>query len=266
MSTSDPSDKLEQALSAIPATLRKRLVKTYGDLKKRALEGEFDAIGVRAGKLAEVLLRALQHLLTGSHTPLTSNLNNFKHQCELLEQTPAIAGPEGLRILMPRALAFLYTLRNKRDFGHAGGEVDANEIDAATAIRIADWCICELVRVSQNIPLEDAQLLCDAIAERQLPAVWNVLGRKRILDTSLNYREQTLILLYSELETGVPTEDLCEWTDHPNKANYRRDVLAKLHKARLIEWDRDTEMAVLSPTGVAEVEELILPRIGGRKH
>jgi hypothetical protein len=260
MSTRKPNLSLEHALSAIPAPLRKRLLKTYADLKKRILEGEFDAIGVRAGKLAEVLLRALQHLLTGQYTPLSGNLNNFKRECELIEATPVTSGSDGLRILMPRALSFMYTLRNKRDFGHVGGEVEANEIDAATATRLADWCICELIRVSQNIPLEDAQLLCDAIAERQLPRVWNVLGRKRVLDTSLNYREQTLLLIYSELETGVPTEDLFQWTEHPNMANYRRDVLSRLHKARLIEWDRETEMAILSPLGVAEVENAILSR------
>src|SRR6185369_4334658 len=98
----------------------------------------------------------------------------------------------GLRILMPRALVFLYSLRNKRDFGHAGGEVDANQIDSSTAVRLADWCMCELIRVSHTIPMEDAQLICDAISERELPVVWSVLGRKRVLDTSHGYREQTL--------------------------------------------------------------------------
>ena len=171
MSTSARSFPLEQALSSIPSPLRKRLIKTYVDVKNRLLEAQFDAIGVRVGKLAEILLRVLQHLLTGIYTPLSSNLGNFKRECELLENAPTTSGPEGLRIIMPRALSFMYTLRNKRDFGHAGGEVEANSIDAGTASRLADWCICELVRVSRNIPLEEAQLLCDAITERQLPKV-----------------------------------------------------------------------------------------------
>jgi len=261
MNTNGPDLILQRALGTLPATLRRRVIKAYADLKTRALEGEFDAIGVRAGKLAEVLLRVLQHSLTGTFTPLSTKLGNFKRECELLEKTATTAGPDGLRVLMPRALSFLYTLRNKRDFGHAGGEVDANEIDAVTATRLADWCICELVRVSQNIPFEDAQAICDAIAQRQLPEVWNVLGRKRVLDTSLSYREQTLLLLYSELETGIPTEDLFDWTEHANKARYRRDVLKRLHTTRLIEWDRETEMAILSPTGVEQVESSILPKL-----
>lgn len=261
MNTKHPSVSIEKALSPVPDPLRKRLLKNYSTLKNTALEGHHDAIGHQAGKLAEVLLRILQHALTGTHTPLSKGLGNFKSECEKLENTPRSAGPEGLRVLMSRALIFLYTMRNKRDFGHAGGEVDANEIDALTAMRVADWCMCELIRTCQTIPLEDAQLLIDAIAERTLPVVWNVLGRKRVLDTTLSYRDQTLLLLYSEIETGIPTEDLFEWTGHSHRTNYRRDILARLHNARLIEWDRESEMAVISPTGVEEVEKIIIPKV-----
>ena len=249
---------LDVALSSIPAILRKRLIKNYSTLKNQALEGQHDTIGHQAGKLSEVLLRILQHILTGTFVPLSQNLSNFKGECEKVEQTPKTAGPEGLRLLMPRAMVFMYTLRNKRDFGHAGGEVDANEIDAFTAMRMADWCLCELIRVCHQVPLEDAQLLCDAIAERKLPVIWNVLGKKRVLDTSLSYRDQTLLLLYSEIEAGVPTEDLFEWTEHSHRTNYRRDILAKLHKARLIEWDKEVEMAIISPSGIKEVEDSLL--------
>ncbi len=259
MSTEQPKLNLEQALRSLPSPLVKRIIKTYSTIKNEALESQYDTIGHQSGKLAEVLVRALQHLLTGTYTPLSVGLGNFKAECEKIEQTPKTAGPEGLRLIMPRALLYLYTLRNKRDFGHTGGEVDANQIDALTAVRVVDWCISELIRVSKRIPIEDAQLLCDAIAERRLPVVWNVLGRKRVLNTSLAYRDQVLLLLYSELEKGVPTEDLFSWTEHSHRANFRRDVLSKLHKERLIEWDKEVEMAILSPTGVREVESRILP-------
>jgi hypothetical protein len=258
MSTDSPSSNLDVALGLLPANLRKRLIKNYGALKAPALENHIDAIGHQAGKLAEVLVRVLQHVLTDSSTPLTSGLSNFKGECERLENLPRTAGPEGLRLLMPRALIFLYSLRNKRDFGHVGGEVDANRIDALTAVRLADWCMCELIRVSHSIPLEDAQTLCDAIAQRKLPVVWEVLGRRRILNTSHGYKDQTLLMLYSDLGVAVPTEDLFEWTDHSDRSHYRRDVLGRLHKARLIEWDRETEMAIISPSGIEDVEKRLL--------
>jgi hypothetical protein len=74
-----------------------------------------------------------------------------------------------------------------------------------------------------------------------------VSGKKRVLDSSLGYKEQTLLLLYSEPETAVPAEELFEWTEHPLMKNYRRDVLNKLHADRFIEYDRESEMITLSP-------------------
>jgi hypothetical protein len=106
--------------------------------------------------------------------------------------------------------------------------------------------------------LEEAQAILDAITERQLPDVWSVIGKKRVLRPELDYKSQTLLILYSDPDSLVPAEDLCAWTEHPNLSNYRRDVLRPLHAGRLIEYDRDTEMVTLSPTGAAAVEDTIL--------
>lgn len=261
MSTNGTHSRLEQALATIQTDLRKRLLRNYATLKNSALQPHHDSVGHQAGKLAEVLLRILQQMLAGVSTPLSAGLSDFKGECEKLERVAKSAGPEGLRILMPRALAFLYTLRNKRDFGHVGGEVDANEFDAATAVRLADWCMCELVRVCHSVPLEDAQEICDSIVERQMPMTWTVLGRKRILDPSLSYRDQALLLLYAETDAAVPCEDIFEWAEHPQRSNFNRDVLTKLHKDRLIEWDRETDMAIISPTGIREVEGTVIAKV-----
>lgn len=258
-STAKPEVTLDVALSGISTTFRARLLKAYNGLKTAYLDGNFDACGLRAGRFCEVLLRWAQEQLTGACTPFGTKLSNFKDECDKLERTPTSAGHESVRILLPRALSLLYTLRNKRGIGHEGGDVDANEIDAATAVRIADWCVCELIRLHYSISLEEAQGICDAITERQLPQIWDVFGKRRVLDTKLSYAQQTLLLLYSNPES-VPMEDLFSWTEHSNSAVYRRDVLTPLHKARLIEYDRDTEMVAISPSGVAKVEAELLSR------
>lgn len=260
MSTAKPEVTLDIALAGISAAFRGRLLKAYNGLKTAYLDGNFDACGLRAGRFCEVLLRWAQEHLTGAYTPFGTSLTNFKAECNKLEQTPKSAGHESIRILLPRALSFLYTLRNKRGIGHEGGDVDANEIDAATAVRVADWCVCELIRLHYTISLEEAQGICDVIAERQLPQIWDVFGKRRVLDPKLNYAQQTLLLLYSSPELAVPMEDLVSWTEHSNAAVYRRDVLTRLHKARLIEYDRDIQMAAISPNGVAKVEEELLAR------
>jgi hypothetical protein len=260
MSTAASEPTLEAALSSIPAALRSRLLTRYRDLKAAYVNAQYDACGLRAGRLCEVLVRVLQHKLTATYTPFGTKLGQFDRECLKLEKLPQTTGVEGLRVIMPRALNFLYTLRNKRGIGHEGGDVDANEIDAATAVRVADWCISELIRVVHAISLEEAQALLDAIAEREVPQVWSVANAKRVLDPSLSYREQTLLLLYSE-PGPVPIEDLLEWIEHPRMSNYRAHVLLPLHRTRLIEYDRETETALLSPTGAERVDEEIVPKL-----
>lgn len=263
MSTAPSEPTLETALSRIPAALRSRLLTRYSELKAAFVNGQYDACGLRAGRLCEVLLRVLQNELTGSYTPLGTRLGRFDQECDRLESLPQTAGVDGLRVIMPRALNFLYTLRNKRGIGHEGGDVDANEIDAATAVRIADWCISELIRVVHAISLEEAQALLDAIAEREVPQVWSVANAKRVLDPSLNYREQALLLLYAA-QAPVAVEDLFAWIEHPRMSNFRAQVLGPLHRERLIEYDRETETAVLSPTGAERVDEQIVPKLRRR--
>ena len=187
-----------------------------------------------------------------------TKIPNFKNAAEALEQAPVVKAPEGIRILVPRVLSFLYTLRNKRGIGHEGGEVDANQIDASASVRIADWCVCEIVRVYHALSLEEAQTLCDAIVTREFPRVWHVFGKKRVLDRSLSYGDQTLLLLYSDPNSAVATEDLISWTEHSNPAVFRRDVLTKLHKERHVEWDRETQMVLIGPKGIARVETSLL--------
>ena len=258
MSTAQPDISISDALAGIPGTFRGRVIKTYDGLKTAFIDSNFDACGLRAGRLSEVVLRWAQNELTGSYTPFGSRLGNFKVECDKLERTARSAGPESVRVLIPRALSFLYTLRNKRGIGHEGGDVDANEIDAATAVRVADWCVCEMIRLNYTISLEEAQAVCDAIAERRLPQVWSVFGKKRVLNPKLSYTQQTLLLLYSNPETAIPVEDLISWTEHSNPSIYRRDVLRRLHRERKIEFDAEMQMVVILPPGVAKVEDELL--------
>lgn len=263
MSTATSSLTLDDALKAIDTGFRSRLLKSYRGLKAAYRERNFDSCGLRAGRFCEVLLRWVQSEVTARHTPFGVKIGNFKDECARLETMPAASGHDSVRILIPRALNFLYTLRNKRGIGHEGGDVDANEIDASVAVRIADWCICELVRLKYAISLEEAQAVCDAVAQREVPTVWEVLGKRRVLIAGLNYSEQTLLLLYSTAESSVPAEDLIEWTEYSNPRLYRRDVLRRLHRARLVEYDEDLEVVVLSPNGVERVETVLLAKRDG---
>ncbi|MEL7024142.1 MAG: hypothetical protein AAGL69_10380 [Pseudomonadota bacterium] len=258
MSTSSPELlTLDAALAAIPKKLRTKLVKFYSELKKAFVKGDYDSCGTRSGKFCETLIRVLQNMLEGKHDPFGKQVNIYT-EARRLEQLSKTVGPEPLRVFVPRALCFLYTLRNKRGFAHVGGDVDADKIDAATCVRVADWCLCELIRVVHALSLEEAQAIIDAIASREIPEVWAVAGKRRVLRNDLGYKEQTLLLIYTDVEEAVLIEDLFEWTEYSRMDNYKTRILKPLHDKRLIDWDKETDTVVISPTGVAEVEDKIL--------
>ena len=258
MSTSRPSTpSLEDALSAVPRRFRSRLIKHHGDLKRAYRRGEYDACGARAGKLCETLIRYIQDAVGGQSTPFGRGVNIY-NESRRLESLPAVSGAEALRLFIPRALCFLYTLRNKRGFAHVGGDLDSDPIDAATCVRVGDWCICELIRVVHGLSLEEAQALVNTLAAREMPEVWSVAGKKRVLRAGLSYQEQVLLLLYSEVADGVLVEELFAWTEYSRLDQFKRRVLGPLHAERAIEWDRESDFAVISPSGVVKVEDRIL--------
>jgi hypothetical protein len=52
----------------------------------------------------------------------------------------------------------------------------------------------------------------------------------------------------------VPEKDLCKWAGHSNSTVYRRDVLRKLDREALVDYDGDDNTVVISPTGMRRVE------------
>jgi hypothetical protein len=250
--------ELEAALGAVDQHFRQRIIKAYLHLRAAYASGEYDAAGLRAGVFSEAVVRLLQQELTGMHTPFGNNLHNFADICRDFEKADKTKGHESIRIIIPRCLLFIYTLRNKRGIGHIGGEIEANEIDAATMLRAADWCISEMIRIYHKLSIEEAQCILDAIALRQTSQIWSVGGKHRVLNPTLSYSDQTLLLLHSTNEYAVPIEELADWVEHPRLREYKANVVNQLHKKRVVEWDRGSDTVILSPTGIKYVEEHLL--------
>ena len=211
MSTRKTESPLEQALANVPAQFRKRLITTYEQLKRNQSEGRDVSIGQDAGKFCEVVVRLIQHATTASFTPFGTRITNFADECRKLVASPAASAPEALRVVVPRALVFMYTMRSKRGIGHVGGDVEANRIDAATFARVADWVVCELIRIYHSLSLEEAQEIVDGLAIRHLPDIWEVDGKRRVLRPGLSASQEALLILYADPTGFVLVEDLCEW-------------------------------------------------------
>jgi len=258
LSTSKSNSPLNAALARIPAKFQKRIILTYLEHKQRHKEGKYGPAGIAAGKFSETILRFLQYQLTSSHIPFNQKIPNFANECQKLIQLSKTSGTESERIVIPRALVFIYTLRNKRGIGHIGGDVDANPIDSITIARIANWIICELIRIHHNLSLEEAQAIVDALSTRDIPVIWEVAGKKRILKNNLDFKQQVLLLCYQDSQNGVLVEDLLQWTEYSNPVMFRKSVLVPLHQNRKVEYDKESEIIYISPFGIKEVEEVIL--------
>lgn len=261
MNTPKNRSPLKDALAGIPSQFRDKLIDAYERLKRDHAEGRYDSAGLAVGRLCEVVIRLLQHKVTGTFTPFGTKIVNFTDECRKLETSPSGAAIESLRVVIPRGLNFLYTMRNKRGIGHVGGDVEANRIDSVTLARLADWILCELVRIYHGLSLEEAQDLLDTMAQRDLPDIWEVGGKKRVLRKGLTATQQALLILYSEPSSFVFTEDLCSWIEYSRPSMFKRNILRPLHRKRLIEFDQESEIVYLSPLGIQEVEKGILGKI-----
>jgi hypothetical protein len=258
MNTGSPNPVLAAALANVRSTFRSRLIQIYLDLKKNCAETRYEGAGLAAGKFCEVVLRSLQERVHGSFTPFGTKINNYAEECRKLIISPNTAGNESERVVLPRALAFLYTMRNKRGIGHVGGDVDANAIDIAAMAKTADWIVCELIRINHGLSLEEAQDIVDGISVRQLPTIWEVSGKKRVLKEGLKAKDQALLLLYSSQNSAVLLEDLCEWIEYSNPRMFKSAIIRELHKQRFLEFDQESESIILSPKGVEYVEENLI--------
>lgn len=258
MSTSSSNPILDSALNNISKDFRSKIITSYLELKKRASEAQYDSAGLSAGKFCESVFRLLQQEITGTYIPFGKTIPNMADECRKLIASPATSAIESIRIIIPRALIYLYTLRNKRGIGHVGGDVDANKIDLSTIISIADWIICELIRIYHKLSLEEAQDIIDGLSYKTIPIIWEIAGKKRVLKPELSAQEKTLLLLYSETDLGILVEDLCEWIEYTNLAQFKSKVLNVLHKKKFIEFDKQDGVVYLSPLGARFTEQKLI--------
>lgn len=253
-----PTTVLTSVFGGLPETLRDELLRAFGEIVKNFRERRWEPAELNGGKLSEVVYSILKGHADGKYPTRAKKPRNMLDACRKLE-TDAPAAPRSIRIQIPRMLIALYEIRSNRNVGHVGGDVDPNHMDAACVLHMAKWVVAELVRVLHNVDTEAASEIVDSLVERETPLIWEVNGRKRVLEPRLSMRDTTFLLLHQS--TGAVAEaDLVSWTEHSNPSVYRRDVLRPAHRQRYVEYDEDKRTVQLSPRGIEYVEEALLPK------
>jgi hypothetical protein len=252
-------------LSGLPSGLRGPLLQTFREIATNYFERRWEPSELKGGKFCEVVYSVASGSLIGALPQSPSKPQNMRDACRALEDTPKNAGLVGdrsFRILIPRLLIGLYEIRNNRGVGHVGGDVDPNFMDATVVFNSASWILAELVRIFHGTSTSVAQEAVDGLVERRVPLVWEVENTKRVLDAKMSIRNQVLVLLV-RAPAWESEKNLVEWTEYSNSSVFRTKVLGPLHKSRMIEHDKKTQRARISPLGIKEVEQNILPLSDG---
>ena len=138
-------------LGAIPAGLRKELTDQFDKIVENFRLQKWEASELNAGKFCEVVYSILKGLADGKYPSKATKSRNMVIACAALESAMPATEPRGLRIQIPRMLVALYEIRNNRNVGHVGGDVDPDHMDAVCVLAMCRWIMAELVRVFHNV-------------------------------------------------------------------------------------------------------------------
>jgi hypothetical protein len=243
---------ITKVLSALPIGLRTPLLSEYDSLVTNYSEQKWTAAELSGGKFCEIVYTILDGYAKGTYPAKPSKPSNFVEACRRLENNSGV--PRSFQILIPRLLPPLYEIRNNRNVGHVGGDVDPNHMDATTVLAMVAWVMAELVRVFHATSVGEAQEIVDSIVERPVPLIWQSGQVKRVLNPKLKLREQVLVLVGS-CAGPVDLTSLQDWTECKNRTYFNK-VIGALHKSRLIEASDGSTLRLLPP-GTATVSQII---------
>ena len=249
---------MPKLLGVVPQSLEDEFLEKFREIERNFRERRWEPAELNGGKLSEVAYCILRGHVDGSFPTKSSKPGNFYDACLDLGKASPTFG-RSVRIQIPRMLIGLYEIRNNRNVGHVGGDVDPNHMDAVCVLHMAKWVVSELVRVLHGIPVAQATEMVEALSEREVSLIWDTGSVRRVLDNSLSMIEKTLVLLYSS-PGPLSDAELLRSLEHSNSSVFRRDILRKAHKGRLLEYDAASRLVKISPLGARRVEAEILPK------
>ncbi|WP_314325751.1 hypothetical protein [Paenarthrobacter ilicis] len=242
------------AVVALPLGLATDVLSAFTEVVNNFEQHRWEPSELNGGKLCEAVFTAVEGYLSGSYADRSSKPRNMVQACQSLEQKYPQA-VRSARIQIPRMLVALYAIRNNRGVGHAGGDVDPNQMDATVVLYMSKWLVAELVRLLHTCSTQEAADVVEELVERQIALIWQRGDKKRVLQPGLSRKEQLLLLLAGV--TDATESEVIRWMEDSNKHNLRNQTLRPLHKARWIEFDEGDSTVRLLPPGIEEAEKLI---------
>jgi hypothetical protein len=228
----------------------------FDEIVANFAEHRWTAAELSGGRFCEIVYTILDGHASGTYAASPAKPADFVGSCRQLEKNKSV--PRSFQILIPRLLPALYEIRNNRNVGHVGGDVDPDYMDSSAVLSMASWILAELVRVFHGVTTDEAQRVVAELSERRVPLVWRSGDIRRVLNPKLPLRSQVLLLLASA-QAKVPVDSLMRWTGYKQKGYFLR-LVRQMHDARLVEFHEETNHVELLPPGAQEASSVA----GGR--
>lgn len=237
-------------LSRYPNELANKIVELYSAILFENRRKSWKNCISNIGQFNEVCYRLIEFELTGVYIPFNQQLPKFTNQT-LIKWENIGNKPEIYRVIMPRILYGMYSLRSKRGAIHVSN-IDPNEMDTSIMLSQVKWFLAEIIRNITNVSFNETSEIIKNIINKENEIIWEVNGVLRILDTKLKTEQKILSLLYSKDKQTF--KELFNNTEYKNSTNFKL-ILKKMHNKKLIEYAVDK--IFISPKGILEVEKYL---------
>ncbi|MEK7621621.1 MAG: hypothetical protein AAB415_00400 [Patescibacteria group bacterium] len=199
MSKSTPKTGIKEIRSILITVFSAKqvdsLLKYFLDGAKKYRSGDWEGVGIKAGKFVEAVVKCLM-IYCGQSVPAA---RKFKAGVALKNlETLNSSYSEVVRIVIPKSCLFLYEIASNRGGRHDADDVDANEMDAKAVIPLMSWVVAEIVRFSnaETTTPADISALIESLSEKIYPSFEEIDGRPYINFDRLSAPEIGLLLLY----------------------------------------------------------------------
>lgn len=238
--------------AGMPAELADEVLQGYEEAKRRFYLGDHRPTEVEGGRFCEAVTRVLEHELLGRYTPLGKTLPSLNDK-RLSSFFSASGKPDGLRIHVPKALYFIYGIRNQRDVAHLGDGIDPNMQDATLVVGTLDWMMAELVRVFHTVSPDEAHAIITDLVTREVPVVEEIDGQP-VCSKNLGAGDRILVFLYrAGRDVGLDLKELKRQMRQNDQGNLNKAV-RRLDAKSLVLLHPDTNTAHITSRGMADVE------------
>lgn len=238
--------------AGMPSELADEVLEGYEEAKRRYYLGDHRPTEVEGGRFCEAVTRVLEHELLGSYTPLGKPLPGLNDK-RLNSFFSAQGKPDGLRVHLPKALYFIYGIRNQRDVAHLGDDIDPNLQDATLVVSNLDWMMAELVRTYHSVTPDEAHAIITDLVTREVPVIEEIDGQP-VCSRDLGVADRILVFLYrAGRDQGLEIADLQQQMRHNHRGNLTAAV-RRLDGVGLVLIHPRTGKAHITSKGLADVE------------